>query len=516
VGTVEKFASKRGFGFIISDSGERVFAHWSNILSNEQWPQLTPGQKVEFATAWEGSKLMAKSISGPGGQPLNTSAGAAREQRTLSDFTVQGTVHFFHHAGYGFIALDTDVEWPQVIQAGSTIYVSREELVTTPGSSCRLEKGMRVQFRLWQPESGSSVAAAEVTAIGGEPLTLEAAPRHGEGAGAAAAGYKRRRVSGWDVEGGEEPAAKMLKPNFKATGSPVEIPIAHASAWGSPQAASSSWAQQQQQQQQQQASAWAAAQQQAQYGAAYQAEAAGHVDPRLWQAQQAQQAQQVYGEMNAPANAMYGQYGQQHQQTPVWGEDQSAMFDDKAFAVLVDLLDMKSQGRPELEGIDVTQYSREDLLRIHTMLSQTDPGQAQPGYDTSQSTFGGKGKGKGKGKGGGRKKMVPCRYFQEGRCSKGEECPFLHDLSVRYDPSTDPQKRPICIFFAQGLCKKGEACTFLHDLSNATQEQVMQAFQEVRKTSTQCKFFALGLCQRGEHCTYRHDMVPSSETPGTL
>ncbi|CAE8672060.1 unnamed protein product, partial [Polarella glacialis] len=57
---------------------------------------------------------------------------------------------------------------------------------------------------------------------------------------------------------------------------------------------------------------------------------------------------------------------------------------------------------------------------------------------------------------------VPCKFFQAGRCPKGQGCEFSHD-------STDLAPRPLmlkslkdCIFFAKGHCMRGPACPFAH------------------------------------------------------
>ena len=48
----------------------------------------------------------------------------------------------------------------------------------------------------------------------------------------------------------------------------------------------------------------------------------------------------------------------------------------------------------------------------------------------------------------------PCSFFAQGKCTKGDACPFAH-----------VSKKP-CSFFAQGKCTKGEACPFSHWVKN--------------------------------------------------
>ena len=48
-GTVKWFNADKGFGFIAQDGGGAdVFAHYSNIVSNGGYRELTEGQKVSF------------------------------------------------------------------------------------------------------------------------------------------------------------------------------------------------------------------------------------------------------------------------------------------------------------------------------------------------------------------------------------------------------------------------------------------------------------------------------------
>jgi hypothetical protein len=50
------------------------------------------------------------------------------------------------------------------------------------------------------------------------------------------------------------------------------------------------------------------------------------------------------------------------------------------------------------------------------------------------------------------RKRRSCTFFLKGRCQKGEECPFSHDV-----------ERKVCKYFAQGHCKKGRRCPFAHE-----------------------------------------------------
>ena len=61
-----------------------------------------------------------------------------------------------------------------------------------------------------------------------------------------------------------------------------------------------------------------------------------------------------------------------------------------------------------------------------------------------------------------RKHRVPmCRYFRQGKCTKGESCEFSHDLS---HPDSF-----ICPYFLLGFCKYGSRCQYDHKYPQVSQ-----------------------------------------------
>lgn len=73
-----------------------------------------------------------------------------------------------------------------------------------------------------------------------------------------------------------------------------------------------------------------------------------------------------------------------------------------------------------------------------------------------------------------------CKFFMEGRCSKGPDCPFSH--------STLPSvKKEICKFYLNGYCAKGPKCLYMHG-------------------EFPCKFFHTGAkCYSEANCLFSHD-----------
>lgn len=89
----------------------------------------------------------------------------------------------------------------------------------------------------------------------------------------------------------------------------------------------------------------------------------------------------------------------------------------------------------------------------------------------------------GQSKGGRRRDLKPrtvCRFFLEGKCTKGSDCTFLHEGSP-------PKKRELCKFYLNGYCAKGDHCLFMHK-------------------EFPCKFYHTGSkCFSSEKCKFSHE-----------
>ncbi|KAL0479383.1 zinc finger CCCH domain-containing protein [Acrasis kona] len=84
---------------------------------------------------------------------------------------------------------------------------------------------------------------------------------------------------------------------------------------------------------------------------------------------------------------------------------------------------------------------------------------------------------------------MPCKFYQEGRCSKGSACTFSHEIE---------QKRSLdlCKFFLIGACTKGDSCVYSHDT-----------------TTFPCKHFHIhNSCRSGDACRFSHQpMTPRQQ-----
>ncbi|KAL4172796.1 hypothetical protein KRP22_007958 [Phytophthora ramorum] len=148
-----------------------------------------------------------------------------------------------------------------------------------------------------------------------------------------------------------------------------------------------------------------------------------------------------------------------------------------------------------------------------------------------------------------------CHKFQQGQCTRGDECKFAHvmqdqDAEDLVQPAERPvngvaapgaslgaevqafaqtqatSDAPICINFQKGKCKRGEECKFQHlhaseeQVAQKESEQVQHEVQEEapaeEKTRAEegapvCQNYQKGKCKRGAACRFRHALVPAEE-----
>ncbi|XP_072182143.1 uncharacterized protein [Diadema setosum] len=72
-----------------------------------------------------------------------------------------------------------------------------------------------------------------------------------------------------------------------------------------------------------------------------------------------------------------------------------------------------------------------------------------------------------------------CKFYLEGRCKKGENCTYSHDLSQQ-------RKQELCKFYVSGYCNKGDSCLYMHE-------------------EFPCKYFHTGAeCFQADKCRFSH------------
>lgn len=179
-GTVNKFDKRRGFGYIVPEGkteDDKVFAHWRQITSSDEWPSLKEGSSVEYYLAKkEGAKRksqkqFAAKITGPGGVAISVS-----DERTYPNRgqRFQGKVKFFDaRKGFGFITPSADFTFngESFKSSEAKIYLAREDIKHTSDIAPNLKDDQEVEFTLYKNEKNHG--AADVTKVGGDAFTEE-------------------------------------------------------------------------------------------------------------------------------------------------------------------------------------------------------------------------------------------------------------------------------------------------------------------------------------------------------
>ncbi|KAL6881963.1 hypothetical protein ACP4OV_011435 [Aristida adscensionis] len=86
------------------------------------------------------------------------------------------------------------------------------------------------------------------------------------------------------------------------------------------------------------------------------------------------------------------------------------------------------------------------------------------------------------------KKVLPCHFYDAGKCQQGSSCKFSHDFT----PST---KSKPCTHLARGSCLKGDDCPYDHVLSRHP-----------------CHKYQDGMCFRGDKCKFSHVITTTEGT----
>lgn len=480
-GTVEKFAPKRGYGIIVpDDGGEKLFAHWTSICSDDDWPQLVPGARVSFTTEFKRGRAVAEKIANEDGSPIEGHEDSARKARDLTPFLITGWTLSWNHAGFGFLSNDASFEWPpqdpQEFPAGSSFYVSREDVIFAEGHPSNLTEGMQVQFRVYKPDH-KPCAAAEVTASDGSPLQT----RQAVASDVAAA------VDGFAAPSKEKSHRGSSKGNGKGFSGKLAAPAAVARASLSSVQKTILKPQRRTIADLQQSAASRAAGSKRYF--ADDASIAGAAIAGLNGASSSSSRVMCKfyreGQCRKGASCRFSHELKQALHRP-----------DRLTDRLIDeILRLRSGSSPEappapsipvrpvvhspsdtglqqsqataMQGYEaqaealLQQFMEDTALqqeiesslppRMNAIHKQT----AAPQLQQSRAD-------------GAASKHIPCRFFAEGRCRNGTACQFLHGSPM----SVGNKKSELCKFYAQGKCTRGFACTYAHDDMLVSQQQV--------------------------------------------
>jgi len=91
-----------------------------------------------------------------------------------------------------------------------------------------------------------------------------------------------------------------------------------------------------------------------------------------------------------------------------------------------------------------------------------------------------------------------CKFFPMGKCTKGVQCPFAHDVfQLREQP--DLRCTKMCrTMLKTGQCKD-ETCPYAHRKQDLRSTTVQNP-----KTTKLCRNLKFGVCSYGSKCTYAH------------
>lgn len=101
-----------------------------------------------------------------------------------------------------------------------------------------------------------------------------------------------------------------------------------------------------------------------------------------------------------------------------------------------------------------------------------------------------------------------CRFYLQGFCQAGDECPFVHQNTEpvpipQVAPSTEQAKLP-CKFFLRGHCYRGEQCAFPHPQAPSGDATAKEMPPADTRAQVPCSFFAKGYCRNRDGCSFSH------------
>lgn len=178
-GTVKNYEYRRGFGHIIPQGGtedDKVFAHWKNIESADDWPALKEGMSVEYYLGTHtkgqraGQKFAAK-VTLPGGAKISVGAEAKGREIIDASQRFKGTVKYWNQQrGFGWVQFPNDITVNGVtVPSSDDVYVPIDE-IKTDNSPPGLKVGLEVEFTVYKGKGG--FGAANVTAPGGAKVDV--------------------------------------------------------------------------------------------------------------------------------------------------------------------------------------------------------------------------------------------------------------------------------------------------------------------------------------------------------
>jgi len=208
-GTVLRFYRSRGFGFIKpATGGKQVLVHWSNLVTDDDWPFVKSGTKVEFKLVEkdDNGKRSAREVTLEGGDKIPIFSPDNSSRVSNDDDVYNGTIKFFdYRKGFGVIKPNEEIKWNDVT-AEDGVFFSRDAIISTgaaKGKVLNLRHGTKVTFKVHTDKRG--LGAHELQNEDGNPIEYEARK-------ARKAGGKKRKRTG---KSGKKSAKKAKKNKTK-------------------------------------------------------------------------------------------------------------------------------------------------------------------------------------------------------------------------------------------------------------------------------------------------------------
>lgn len=173
------FNRKSGYGFIKLDADglvadNKVMVHWGALQTEDRWPYLMKGTKVELSLEKKRDKgawvLKAKDVCQPGGDKFSLQQEVDEQKDFVGhkDMRFLGNVKFFDwQKGFGYVKLQEGYAVDEDVP--NELRVDREEI--NAGNDCpRLDKEMEIEFGIQKSKKGI-YSCYNVTLAGGEEIS---------------------------------------------------------------------------------------------------------------------------------------------------------------------------------------------------------------------------------------------------------------------------------------------------------------------------------------------------------
>jgi len=186
-GTIRAFFRGRGFGFIrpVQDEDEEedeeeekkreVMVHWEDVVTDDPFPYIKKGTKVEYIVTQENGKLQAKEVTLAGGAKIPVFTKPYKDREVNKEDTYKGTVAFYNvWRGWGMLKPDEDITWKDTTTSGGLFFSKQGISTATPlkrGYRAKVEKGLRVAFKIYKDKKG--LGACELKNEDETPIELE-------------------------------------------------------------------------------------------------------------------------------------------------------------------------------------------------------------------------------------------------------------------------------------------------------------------------------------------------------